>query len=604
MSKKSNNAPKAYSYVRMSTEAQLHGDSLRRQLERSQAYAREHGLDLDEYFRLEDLGVSAFKGANVNEGALGRFLNAVNKGEIPENSYLLVESLDRLSRQEVLKSLSIFTAIINAGITIVTLADGRTYTADKTDFAELILSIAVMSRAHEESRTKSYRGTAAWAHKRSQASLLKMTALCPGWLRLSEDRSQYVVIPERADIVRSIFDDCAAGIGSYSIARRLNNAKIPPFGRSAGWQTSYVSKLLTSKAVIGEFQPHRLVNCRRVPEGAPTANYFPRIVDDDLFYRAQTERSLRRTGGAGRKGEKVSNLFSGLAKCSYCNGSMVFINKGMGSKGGTYLVCDNGNRGLGCEKVLWRYEDFESTFLSFVDEIDVKSIFADEGSNSTKGELEDAIQSISGRISDLEANRERTYQLYLQGGEASGFVAKKLEELQQRLAELTKARNEHEARLAGLAFERRLHSERKNELRDLICKLQTAPASQVFKLRSQIAARLRGIVGKILVAPAGIMSLDKADFTDELRDGWLTAEHLDDINDELLNKPDKALGRYFLVEFRDGSSRKISPTPSDPFELQDARYWSHEGLEWFLRLEQVTLVSEKSNVFKGNKNTA
>ena len=61
--------PRAYSYVRMSTDEQLKGDSLRRQMETSAAYAAEHGLELVDESRLQDIGVSAFKGANVADGA-------------------------------------------------------------------------------------------------------------------------------------------------------------------------------------------------------------------------------------------------------------------------------------------------------------------------------------------------------------------------------------------------------------------------------------------------------------------------------------------------------------------------------------------------------
>ena len=52
--------PRAYSYVRMSTDIQLKGDSLRRQLDASLAYASVNGLDLVEAETLRDLGVSAF----------------------------------------------------------------------------------------------------------------------------------------------------------------------------------------------------------------------------------------------------------------------------------------------------------------------------------------------------------------------------------------------------------------------------------------------------------------------------------------------------------------------------------------------------------------
>src|SRR5262245_52660873 len=105
---------RAYSYVRMSTQRQLRGDSLRRQLERSRTYADEHSLLLDD--SLQDLGVSAWKGRNFKQGALGRFLAMVESGEIPKGSYLLIESLDRLSREAVPDALTLFMAIINAGI--------------------------------------------------------------------------------------------------------------------------------------------------------------------------------------------------------------------------------------------------------------------------------------------------------------------------------------------------------------------------------------------------------------------------------------------------------------------------------------------------------
>src|SRR5262245_24847644 len=94
--------PRAYSYLRMSTEDQLKGDSRRRQLEASKAYAEEHGLDLADDAQLEDIGISAFKGANARDGALGQFLTAVRAGLVERGSFLLVESLDRLSREEIL----------------------------------------------------------------------------------------------------------------------------------------------------------------------------------------------------------------------------------------------------------------------------------------------------------------------------------------------------------------------------------------------------------------------------------------------------------------------------------------------------------------------
>src|SRR4029078_4400566 len=81
---------KAYSYVRMSTELQLQGDSRRRQIERSKKFAADHGWEFVEDFRfvsggeklrLEDVG-SAFTGENLTAGVLGKFLNAIKTKQI------------------------------------------------------------------------------------------------------------------------------------------------------------------------------------------------------------------------------------------------------------------------------------------------------------------------------------------------------------------------------------------------------------------------------------------------------------------------------------------------------------------------------------------
>ena len=70
----------AYSYVRFSTPQQLKGDSLQRQLEASEQYVIENGLVLDETLNLRDLGISAFRGKNVERGALGAFIKAIESG--------------------------------------------------------------------------------------------------------------------------------------------------------------------------------------------------------------------------------------------------------------------------------------------------------------------------------------------------------------------------------------------------------------------------------------------------------------------------------------------------------------------------------------------
>ena len=73
-------------------------------------------------------------------------------------SVLIIESIDRLSRNKVGETLQLFISILNSGVSIVTREPRRAYTQDSiNDIAALLEPIIYMSRAHEESATKSFR---------------------------------------------------------------------------------------------------------------------------------------------------------------------------------------------------------------------------------------------------------------------------------------------------------------------------------------------------------------------------------------------------------------------------------------------------------------
>ena len=125
--------PKAFSYVRFSTPKQAQGDSYRRQIQQAQDYCAANDLELEDK-TIEDFGVSAFRGSNRTDGALGRFIDAVKCGEIERGSYLLVESVDRLSRQAIEDALTQFLEIVREGIVIVTLSDNQVFRSGEVDF--------------------------------------------------------------------------------------------------------------------------------------------------------------------------------------------------------------------------------------------------------------------------------------------------------------------------------------------------------------------------------------------------------------------------------------------------------------------------------------
>lgn len=131
----------AYSYLRFSTPEQSQGDSFRRQKTKALEYAETHDLKLAP-LSFNDLGVSAYRGNN-RDAALGAFVAAVEGGKIKPGCFLLVESLDRLSRDYAIDALGQLKEIVSLGVTVVTLVDGREYTekALREDSMSLMISL-------------------------------------------------------------------------------------------------------------------------------------------------------------------------------------------------------------------------------------------------------------------------------------------------------------------------------------------------------------------------------------------------------------------------------------------------------------------------------
>lgn len=557
----------AYSYLRMSTDLQLKGDSRRRQLEASRAYAEANGLELAEGAELEDIGISAFKGDNVREGALGKFLEAIRSGKVKPGSYLIVESLDRLSRQQVLAAQGLFLSIVQSGINLVTLTDAKVYKAGEVDLADLIMSLVIMSRAHEESATKSRRIAAAWKNKRTQAAAVRkpMTEWCPAWLRLLPDRSGYEEIPQRVEIIRQIFNDTAEGVGMYSIASRLNKTNVATFGDSNGWHQSYLAKILANRAVLGEFQPHIRLDGKRVPHGDPVQDYYPVIIDEELFYRAQLGKAQRLNHGRGRKGAAFTNLFSGLLKCDYCDSAVLFENKGTGAKGGTYLICDGAKRKRECPSIRWRYQDFEASFLAFVEEIDIESVVNERAHQEELGKLDRELAALNGELLSVNDLMEKTYALLAHGG-AVAFVSAKLGELDARKKELSEQINVTSQERQEILSRAQRYRGSKEEIRQLVAKLQGPNDDDLFKLRAQIASQLKVLIDGVWVGSLGVKPRLLAAIERLQGDGPRRAKEIAHMV-RAAHLPDQS-HRYFAVRFHDGSVRGVYPSDSDPLRLR------------------------------------
>lgn len=550
---------RAYSYVRMSTDAQLKGDSLRRQVEKTEKYAAENGLDLDRSYDLHDIGRSAYDGSNVDRGQLGKFLRAVEEGKIERGSFLVVESIDRLSRQKVRASLRMFLDLLEQGISIVTLIDRRVYTPD-SDHMDLMMSLGHMARAHDESLHKSARLAEAWEHKRRNMGTKNLTAVRPGWLDLPKGGKGFVVNPERAALLRRIFEDATQGMGAGVIARRLNQEKIPAFRSRAGWHKSYVLKILRNAAVIGTFQPHtkRGGGKRRII-GAAVEGYYPEVIERDLFYRTQSELAKRKGGGGGRKGSRVTNLFTKIVCCGNCGMKMHL--KDRGTRGARVLICDGVTRGLGCAAQAWRYDDLERSVLTFVREADLLGVVNGLDRERKRHGLEDVIRSTQAQLDEAKRRRDRAYGVII-GDEPTDFAQRNFRTLDVSVAELEGKLAERKKSACSFAFGDEAFTRQTHELSLLVERLREEQSDDVYRIRSALAAALPDVVKRIDLYPGGRPTSPGALRVVEI-DGRKTGCDRSAYSGILT--PDQARSSsFFAVRFAHGGVRYVYPRADDP----------------------------------------
>lgn len=360
-------------YIRWSSTEQSRGSSLERQRTLCREHAQRHGWNV--VAELVDDGVSAFKGRHATVGALGGFVREIESGAHPNGIVLLVEKLDRLSREEPSRVFMWMLQITQAGVDVATVDGDRRYTKGAFDMASIIEVVVKAQLSHEESAKKASRLAAAWAAKRAKLARgesIVMTRRAPAWLTVEGHPPRFVVMEERAAVVRRIFEETAAGFGKHHIAKRLNQEGVPTFGRAAGWHSSYIQKILASATVLGEMQPGAKARGEpRVAIGDPIRDYYPVIVDADLHARAQRSMAGRSRRVAGR-GRRLVNIFSGLAKCG-CGERMTFRGKGRKVRANgemvneDYLVCDAYQRGRGCgNRQHFNYQAWEIAVLDAV----------------------------------------------------------------------------------------------------------------------------------------------------------------------------------------------------------------------------------------------
>jgi DNA invertase Pin-like site-specific DNA recombinase len=346
---------------------QSSGDSLRRQSTAAREFCNIHNLKLVETFT--DSGVSGYKGKNFShESALSQFLRMVEGGTIQANSVLILESMDRLSRQSILPCLGKFMEIINKGISLGVISQGKILTQDSItkNPMELMLVLVEFARANNESEMKSQRIKAVISKK---VELVKagqkiwFGAGKPTWIIDLKDDT-FIMDTKRVKIVQDVFKRYLKGQTTNKIAESLNQKKTQTLRsfKNSMWTNAGVAELLRNKNVLGWFH----IN------GVEIDNYYPAIITEKDFQEVQQKLAFNIKRHGGSKLGLVRNLFRGLLYCPICGQVITLRSDAYKSVTGgiiqyTNYQCFGSKLKNGCtNKGRFPVSEFEKNFFDFI----------------------------------------------------------------------------------------------------------------------------------------------------------------------------------------------------------------------------------------------
>ena len=404
-----------YSYQRISSKKQLKGSGINRQVEASVALCEQNGWRLDTSFHLTDIGKSAFHGKHLDDkAALGGFLKAVDEGLIKRPAVLLVESLDRLSRENIMDALELFIRILNTGITIYTSIDRVTYNREdiKTNFGPLIISITILCRAHEESLIKAERTKKSWKHQRKKIASGEIghKNIYPWWIDISSGKP--LVIESKAKMVREMFYLCTEKNLSYAM---ITETMVKKYGKELQFSPTTLKRLFSSKKVLGIYEPAEIFytdSGKRLMAVNEEINAYPAIIDEKTFYAAQAAIKGRIIKASGRPSKNRINFFKSMLACE-CGGAYVMA--ASGKKRDNVYRCNDKYRYRECNnKTNLMVYRFQPVLLKAIAVIDKDDMLV-SASNTKQAKLSKELAGKQAELLDKQTRMDNLAELVAAG---------------------------------------------------------------------------------------------------------------------------------------------------------------------------------------------
>ncbi|MGI2027040.1 recombinase family protein [Endozoicomonas acroporae] len=551
----------AYAYIRYSHKKQSEGTSFQRQIESAKQYCEKNNLALSDHV-FYDSGKSGYAHISVRDD-FKKMLEMISNGDISYGSWILFENVDRMTRGGAKEALRLLTAITDrCNVAIFSGATGSLleYRLDeKDDVLNFINLVIDSSRSHKESKEKSSRVSDGWNRKKEfikkeMASIdpLKtnertiLTDQIPAHLKLNitgkvhiegmkkkYKKGYFEVKNGYQEAIERVFNYALDERSDQYIASQLNNdielnkllgeEKNGKFV-SKTWNSTEINRLIRRKTVLGEYQPRKYIKVNTehlnkpefvhkgkmfdesdlgkrfdLPEAEVIENYYPKVIDEELYNEVKRIRLRRTNKKEGKTGSKNSNILVTLVKCEYCGGSLQHTAKGKKKEHHVekvYLRCRKAYENRGCStKTLFDYKLLEKNLLKYCDHINLDLIF-DETSDHLKklktkrNSLEIESQRLTENIELL--NAEMDLALDKKDNDLLRGFSKKLGQTEDRL-EVVKS--ELEEVLQEISFATKSSKKTNAELHDLIEKVSSSDEKEI---RRKLNNQLKDIINKIV----------------------------------------------------------------------------------------------------------
>jgi DNA invertase Pin-like site-specific DNA recombinase len=248
----------------------------------------------------EDLGISGWSGDHAEIGGFSKLIAAIEAGKIKAGDVVLVEAMDRAGRLPALEMVGHISKILNAGVLLVTLDDGMTYTQESANGQHLFLLVAKFQQANQYSEALSRRIKASYADRRAKAAAgVSIKRSTPVWL---DKEGQ--LIESLAPFIVQAFEDYAIGFGERRILDRIRG-KHPLLEKL---NPSTIKRWMSNTTAIGMWG--------NIPD------VHPPVVTKELFYRVQ--RRLDTPSAKAANAAPTTHLLTGLVKCGECGSNMIY----------------------------------------------------------------------------------------------------------------------------------------------------------------------------------------------------------------------------------------------------------------------------------------